>query len=62
MLPKMLPKLFRVFILLALGFLLVIQAFDLRDTTEPFTILMMLGLFLSCICAASAFIAHAWSS
>jgi hypothetical protein len=58
----MLPKLFRLFMLLALIFLLIIQAFDLRDTTEPFTILMMLGLFLSCICAASAFIAHKWSS
>jgi CHASE2 domain-containing sensor protein len=58
----MLPKLFRIFMLLALGFLLIIQAFNLRDTTEPFTIIIMLGLFVSCICAASAFIAHKWSS
>jgi hypothetical protein len=58
----MIRKLFWLFSGLSMGFVLIIQAFNMRDTSEPITQLVMLGLFLSVICAALALIAHKWSS
>mgnify|MGYP003640535813 CR=1 FL=1 len=55
-------KLFCLFSFLSMAFLLVIQAFNLRDTSEPLTIIMMLALLVSSLCVAGALALHKWSS
>jgi hypothetical protein len=51
-------KLFCIFTVLALVFLLIIEFFGLRGTTNPIGYLVVLGFVISSIGSASALVAH----
>jgi hypothetical protein len=51
-------KLFCIFTVMALLFLLIIELFGLRDTTSPVGFLVVVGFVLSFSWAALALIAH----
>jgi hypothetical protein len=51
-------KLFCIFTVLALAFLLIIELFGLRGTISPSGYLVVLGFVISTIGSASALVAH----